>query len=111
MRVECVHASRLTEGDWQRCDAIRSEARGLSSPYFAAEFCRAVARCSPDLFIARIGGDGAGFFPFHRSRWSTGWPLGKGLSGYHGVIARDDLMIDPLALIKGCGLKTFDFNH
>jgi CelD/BcsL family acetyltransferase involved in cellulose biosynthesis len=113
MRFDCVRASRLTEDDWRTWDAIRSEAPGLSSPYFASEFCRVVAGCSADLFVARIGGSHgvAGFFPFHRSRWSTGWPLGKWLSDYHGIIAHDELVIDPIALLKGCGLKTFDFDH
>lgn len=113
MRLDCVLASQLTEGDWRTWDAIRGEAPGLSSPYFASEFCRAVARCSPDLFVARIYGRHGvvGFFPFHRSRWHTGWPLAKWLSDYHGVIAHDDLAIDPVALVKGCGLKTFDFDH
>jgi CelD/BcsL family acetyltransferase involved in cellulose biosynthesis len=113
MRFDCVLASQLTEGDWRTWDAIRGQAPGLSSPYFASEFCRAVAGCSPDLFVARIYGRHGvvGFFPFHRSRWHTGWPLAKWLSDYHGVIAHDDLVIDPIALVKGCRLKTFDFDH
>jgi CelD/BcsL family acetyltransferase involved in cellulose biosynthesis len=113
MRLDCVRASQLTERDWRAWDAIRGEAPGLSSPYFTSEFCRAVARCSPDLFVARIGGRHGvvGFFPFHQSRWRTGWPLAKWVSDYHGVVAHDDLLIDALALVKGCGLKTFDFDH
>jgi CelD/BcsL family acetyltransferase involved in cellulose biosynthesis len=113
MRLDCAPAANLTERDWQTWDAIRNDTPGLSSPYFASEFCRAVARCSPDLFVARISvsREVVGFFPFHRSRWSTGWPLAKWLSDYHGLIARDDLAIDLLDLVKGCGLKTFDFDH
>ena len=113
MRVDCAPAAQLTAGDWQAWDAIRRETPGLSSPYFAPEFCRAVASCSPDLFVARIRGATrvAGFFPFHRSRWRTGWPLARWLSDYQGVIARDDVAIDPTELLRGCGLKTFDFDH
>ncbi len=113
MRIDCAPAANLTKRDWQTWDAIRSDTPGLSSPYFASEFCRAVARCSPDLFVARmsVSHEVVGFFPFHRSRWSTGWPLAKWLSDYHGLVARDALAIDPIDLVKGCGLKTFDFDH
>ncbi len=111
MHIECAPAVRLVESDWRAWDAIRSRAPALSSPYFSSTFCRIVSECSSDLFVARIGDDRglAGFFPFHRSRWATGWPLAKGLSGYQGLIARQDASIDVVELLKGCRLSTFDF--
>jgi|HubBroStandDraft_6_1064221.scaffolds.fasta_scaffold293846_2 hypothetical protein len=65
MRLDCAPAADLTERDWQTWDAIRNGSPGLSSPYFASEFGRAVARCSPDLFVARISvsREVVGFFP------------------------------------------------
>jgi CelD/BcsL family acetyltransferase involved in cellulose biosynthesis len=113
MHVECLPATRVVETDWKAWDDIRRSAPALSSPYFSSAFCRVVSESSSDLFVARIS-DGqrlAGFFPFHRSRWATGWPLAKGLSGYQGVIGRQDFVMDVFSLLKQCKLKTFDFAH
>jgi CelD/BcsL family acetyltransferase involved in cellulose biosynthesis len=111
MYIECVPATRVVESDWRAWDAIRSQAPALSSPYFSSTFCRIVSESSSDLFVGRISDDRglAGFFPFHRSRWATGWPLAKGLSGYQGLIARQDASIDAVELLKCCRLRTFDF--
>src|ERR1700733_14199959 len=101
MLVECLPASRLVDADWRAWDAIRSSTSALSSPYFSSQFCRVVSECSSDLFVARISDrrGPAGFFPFHRSRWATGWPLAKSLSGYQGLIERESVAMDVVALL------------
>jgi CelD/BcsL family acetyltransferase involved in cellulose biosynthesis len=111
MRVECLPARRLVEADWSAWDDLQSRAPSLSSPYFSSAFCKVVAESSPDLFVACLsdGQGSAGFFPFHRSRWGTGWPLARSLSGYQGIIGREHLAIEVAGLLKCCALKTFDF--
>lgn len=62
--------------------------------------------------VLRAGaGEVVGFFPFQVSRTGVGRPVGGKLSDYHGVVVGRDVAWDPVALLKGCGLRSYAFNH
>ena len=113
MNVTVIPANRLTDeqvltwSTWQRGDAA------LDSPYFRPEFTRAVASVRGDVEVAVLeeGGKTAGFFPFQRGRWGIGRPAGGPMSDFQGVIARPGLAWSGEELIRGCGLRAWDFDH
>jgi CelD/BcsL family acetyltransferase involved in cellulose biosynthesis len=55
--------------------------------------------------------DGAGFFPFQVGGIGAGRPVGGKLSDYHGVIVAAEASWEPRALLRGCGLRSYAFNH
>lgn len=83
------------------------------SPYFRPEFTLAVADIRDDVRIAVVEApDGpAGFFPFQTSRLGSGRPVGGRLSDYHGLIAEPDLGLTARQLLRGCGLRSWSFDH
>jgi CelD/BcsL family acetyltransferase involved in cellulose biosynthesis len=113
MRIACQPAAALGRDDWARWQAIVDQTPALASPYFTAEFCRAVARWSPDLEVAtlREGAAVVGYFPFHRGRFGGGRPLAKWLSDCQGVVCGAGVRVDPRALMRACGLAAFEFDH
>jgi CelD/BcsL family acetyltransferase involved in cellulose biosynthesis len=116
MRIECRAASALGPGDWDRWQAIVDGSAALASPFFAARFCRAVARHSPDLEVAVLrapSGGVTGYFPFHRGRLGGGRPLAKGLSDYQGLVCGgdDSAAVDARELMRACRLAAFEFDH
>lgn len=97
----------------QRWRAIQASNRWLASPFFSPEFTSCVAQVRDDVEVAVLeqGGETVGFFPFQRRRGSTAVPAGFGVSDFHGVIADPGVRIDVDALLEGCGLRSFHFDH
>jgi CelD/BcsL family acetyltransferase involved in cellulose biosynthesis len=85
----------------------------LASPFFCPEFTAAVSAARSDVESAVIEEDGkiVGFFPFQRGSGGVGFPAGECLSDYHGVICAPGFVCEPAALLKACGLETWDFDH
>jgi CelD/BcsL family acetyltransferase involved in cellulose biosynthesis len=83
------------------------------SPYFRPEFARAVAAVRDDVEVAVLlqAGQTIGFFPFQRGKLNLGKPVGGKLSDYHGPLVRQDVEVDPQALLAACRLASFDFDH
>jgi len=113
MEIERRAASALGRDDWDRWQAIVDGAPALASPFFAAGFCRIVARHSPDLEVAvlRRRGEVVGYFPFHRGRLDGGRPLAKSLSDCHGVVSAPGVAVDARTLMRACRLAAFEFDH
>jgi CelD/BcsL family acetyltransferase involved in cellulose biosynthesis len=113
MKITVLPVNRLTDRHlaawdrWQRMD------RAIDSPFFRPEFTQAVAAIRSDVSVAVLeeGGELAGFFPFQRGRWRTGKPVGGRLSDFQGLVARPGLNWCADALIRGCGLSAWDFDH
>jgi CelD/BcsL family acetyltransferase involved in cellulose biosynthesis len=87
--------------------------RALDSAYFRPEFTQAVASVRGDVEVAvcREGGEPVGFFPYQRSRRNIGKPVSGRLSDFQGVIAVADTCFDVRALIEGCRLSNWSFDH
>ena len=69
------------------------------------------ARDDARVALLECDGETIGFFPFHRLKGAIGKPIGGPISDYQGPILKPGILIDPIALLKACKLKSYDFNH
>lgn len=108
-----VRATEMTAEQIARWSALQQADPSLGSPFFHPEFTMAVAEVRDDVYVGmiedRLGA--AGFFPFQRGRHAFGAPVGDQRSNYHGVICRSNVTWDAIALLRGCGLRVWDFHH
>jgi CelD/BcsL family acetyltransferase involved in cellulose biosynthesis len=113
MRIRTVLFKNLSTEELASWRAIQRAEPQLASPYFHPQFTAAVAAVRDDIEVAVLADNGRaiGFFPFQRSRWNTGEPVGGGLSDFHGLIAPSTLAVDPLHLLRCCRLKAWRFDH
>lgn len=112
MNVALLRAAELgwqEVAEWRRI--VESEPE-LVSPFFRPEFSQAVAAVRPDVFVAQVEANGErGYFPHQRTRLGFGLPVGGGRSNYQGLVASPRLEIEGAALVRGCGLLTYRFDH
>jgi CelD/BcsL family acetyltransferase involved in cellulose biosynthesis len=103
----------LSEADWSLWNEMQAGNPSLDSPYFLADFVRAVADVRRDVQVTviRERGETVGFFPFQRGKLNLGKPVGGKLSDYHGVLSRNDLSFDVEHLLRASGLASWDFDH
>jgi CelD/BcsL family acetyltransferase involved in cellulose biosynthesis len=113
MRITVLPAARLTPAQCEAWARLQEADAALASPYFRPEFTLAVAAVRADVEVAVLEDDGApvGFFPFQRARWNVGKPVGGRMSDFQGVVARPGLELTADELIRGCGLRGWDFDH
>lgn len=114
MPHEILRPGALTAELAAQWDALLDQDEDFGSPFFAHEFTRAVGRHRDDLYIAVLRDAGAvtGFLPFHRKAGGCAAPVGGQICDYQGVIGT---VAQPgprgEALLRGCGLSAYDFNH
>jgi CelD/BcsL family acetyltransferase involved in cellulose biosynthesis len=101
-------AAELGAPESERWERIRRGSPALAGPFFDLEFTRAVGAVRRDV---RVGVTDWGFFPFQASRLGAGRPVGLKLSDHHGVVAAPDAAWDARELLRGCGLRSYAFNH
>ncbi|MGF1607969.1 MAG: GNAT family N-acetyltransferase [Kiloniellales bacterium] len=113
MKQNVIQARELGEAELARWSEIQDGNPELASPYFCAQFTRAVGRVKDDAFVGILeeGNRIVGFFPFQLRGRRIGKPIGWPLSDYQGVIAPPGESWDPGVLLAGCGLDVFDFDH
>jgi len=111
--VRVVPAGSLSTRELARWSEIQRTVPSLASPFFAPEFTSIVAAARDDVSVAVLEVDQRveGFFPFQRGRLGMGLPVGSILSDYHGVVLPDETNLDARALIRSCGLTTWEFHH
>jgi len=110
MRVVISPANELPEKLATRWAEIQENNPGLASPFFRPEFTQAVARVREDVFVAAVD-DGAAFFPYQRSSFGLGRPVGGTMSDYHGLIAPPAYKCDMVELLRACRLQRWTFDH
>jgi CelD/BcsL family acetyltransferase involved in cellulose biosynthesis len=113
LRVDVVRPHELT-GDlvesWRR---ILQNGVQQNNPFLHPEFTRAVAAVRNDVEVAvlRHGAAPVGFFPFQRSAWNIGKPVGGRLSNYQGLVVEKEVEWSALELVRGAGLSTWAFDQ
>lgn len=92
---------------------FQSADHSVDSPFFRPEFAQAVSaeRKQAEVAILEHEGQCIGFFPFQRSRGNIGLPLGGRLSDFQGVVTRPGITLDPVQLVRQCGLLAWHFDH
>lgn len=95
---------------WRRL--CESDAR-LSNPFLHPAFTFAVAAVRNDVEVAVLEESGlpVGFFPFQRSAWNIGNPVGGRLSGYQAFVVADGIKWSATELIEGCKLSSWQFEQ
>jgi CelD/BcsL family acetyltransferase involved in cellulose biosynthesis len=113
LEVGVIPAGELTSEQSERWTLIQEAEPTLANPFFRPEFTRIVAEVRDDAWVCVLteAGEARGFFPFQRGRLPAGIPIGGGRSNYQGVIAERALEWDVPALLRGCGLRVYDFDH
>lgn len=113
MKISVVRPLDLGEGEVRRWREIQRADPLLGNPFLAPEFTQGVGgfRDSVRVAVVEDGPDVAAFFPFERNAAGVGHPVGFGLTDLQGIVAVPDLDLDAKALLRACGLGTWDFDH
>lgn len=113
MKITVCAAQNLSEKQLRAWAALQQADPSLDNPFFRPEFTLAVAALRHNIEVAVIENAHSpdGFFPFERTGKSVGRPVAGIMSDLHGVIMRPGLALDPLKLIRACGLTTWHFDH
>jgi CelD/BcsL family acetyltransferase involved in cellulose biosynthesis len=113
-----VKISEIRPGELGRAELTRwRELQGgdpvLQNPFLAPEFTLAVDRARRSCYVAVLedGGGTVGFFPYERRALGVGKAIGAGVSDCQGLIHAAELEWDPQALLRGCGLAVWEFDH
>lgn len=113
MKTTTLPCHRLSPEHIAAWSRIQASDPAFDSPYFRPEFTQAVAEVRDDVEVAVLekNGEPVGFLPFQRTAWNVGKPVGGRMSDFQGVICGKGLQWNADALIRGCGLSTWDFDH
>ena len=91
------------------------DAAAVPTPYLSPEFADLVEDLRGGVRVALLYRRGettpAGFFPFQTDGGRAGRPVAGRLNDFHGLLAPDDLLVDPARLLKACGLRVWRFDH
>jgi CelD/BcsL family acetyltransferase involved in cellulose biosynthesis len=112
-RVQVIPGQALDSAlldDWR---AVQQSNPALQNPCFAPEFTQAVATARNDVEVGIVEEHGKviAIFPFQRKAGGRAIPVGGIVSDYQGLICRPDFSCDPRALLKACGLISWDFDR
>ncbi|GIF13743.1 GNAT family N-acetyltransferase [Actinoplanes teichomyceticus] len=113
MKISVVRPDELGPGELAAWRQFQQGQPQLQNPFLAPEFTLAVARHRPAARVAVLQDTGglAGFFPYEVRNRVIGVPIGAGITDCQGLIHRDGLDWDPLALLKACRLPVWEFDH
>lgn len=113
MRVEAVPARGLPSELIARWSEIARSNEELASPFLRPELTLAVAavRDNVEVGVIREGNSIVGFLPFERVQGCVARPVGNRLSDCQAVIASPELPWVVPELMKGCGLRAWEFDH
>jgi CelD/BcsL family acetyltransferase involved in cellulose biosynthesis len=113
VKVEVARPGDLGPPEISRWMEIQAAHPALASPFLSPHFAMVVGRARPGARVA-IASDSTGiigFLPYERRRLGFGTALAQGLSDIQAVIAPPTAEIDLGALLRGCGLRVWEFDH
>jgi CelD/BcsL family acetyltransferase involved in cellulose biosynthesis len=113
MKVSAVRAAELSSGDRAHWAALLAGNRRLDSPFFRPEFAEAVGSIQPraEVGVIEDGSKVVGYFPYERHSFGIGKPIATYLSDFQGLVGAVELNVDAEALLAGCRLNAWDFDH
>lgn len=113
MTIDLVRPLDLTQDDIAAWTRLQGEGP-LASPFLSPHWARAVARVKgPDAERARVaivreGGEAKGFMAARVGR-VTAIPVGAPMCDYQGLVAANDLAVEPRRLVTAMGVQRMDF--
>ena len=113
LRVEVVRPRDLGEVEFAKWGRIQMEGGELDSPFLSSQFTRAVAEVRDKTRVAVLSEEGGtvAYFPFEHGSRGRSSALGMGLSDVQGIIAPATIDLDFPAVMVGCGIRLFSFDH
>jgi CelD/BcsL family acetyltransferase involved in cellulose biosynthesis len=101
----------IRELDWWR--EICARRPDFDNPFLTPGFTLAVGRARPAARVAVVeeGGRIVALFPFERRPLGLAVPIGAGLSDCQAIICEPDARLDIGALLAGCGIAAWRFDH
>jgi CelD/BcsL family acetyltransferase involved in cellulose biosynthesis len=113
MRVTLALPHELGQAEVSRWRALQEADTAFDNPFLSPEFTLTVGKLRDVVRVAVIhdGPDIVGFFPFERHPLGIGKPVAAGLTDAQGLVHARGVRIDPLRLIKACGLSVYEFDH
>ncbi|AQZ69356.1 unnamed protein product [[Actinomadura] parvosata subsp. kistnae] len=113
MHVTLALPRELGEAEVSRWRALQEADTAFDNPFLSPEFTLTVGELRDLVRVAVIhdGPDIVGFFPFERHPLGIGKPVAAGLTDAQGLVHLKDARIDPLWLLKECGLAVYEFDH
>jgi len=113
MNITPIPAGRMTPAHVLAWSRLQRADAAVDSPFLRPEFTQAVASVREGVEVAVLEEDGepVGFFPFQRTRWNLGKPVGGPLNDCQGIVARKGLAWTAEELIRGCGLAAWEFTN
>ncbi|MEV5892180.1 GNAT family N-acetyltransferase [Nonomuraea fuscirosea] len=113
MRITLALPRELGPTEVTRWRALQEAHAAFDNPFLSPEFTLTVGELRDDVRVAVIhdGQEIVGFFPFERHPLGIGKPVASGLTDAQGLVHAKDVRIDPVRLIKACGLSVYEFDH
>jgi CelD/BcsL family acetyltransferase involved in cellulose biosynthesis len=101
----------MTEAEEALFCAFREANSDLASPYFSADFLKAIAPHTPGSMLARFhdGQEIVGFFAYQK-RGQSLQPAGAPLADYHAAVMKAGYAPDWSRLLAAAGAKRLEFN-
>lgn len=113
LHVDVVRSGELGEVEIACWNRIQTENAELDSPFLSPQFTRALADARDGTRVAVLSEEAGpvAFFPFEHGSRGRGSALGMGLSDVQGVVAPATMDLDFRAVMVGCGVRLFSFDH
>jgi CelD/BcsL family acetyltransferase involved in cellulose biosynthesis len=113
MRISRVRPGQLGPAELTRWRELQGGDPSLQNPFLAPEFTLAVDRARKRCFTAVLEDSRGivGFLPHERRALGVGTAIGAGVSDCQGLIHAAGLEWDPQALLRGCQLAVWEFDH
>lgn len=113
MRVTLALPRELGQPEVNRWRALQAADAAFDNPFLSPEFTLTVGELRDVVRVAVIydGQEIVGFFPFERHPLGIGKPVAAGLTDAQGLVYAKGAEIDPLRLIRECGLSVYEFDH
>jgi CelD/BcsL family acetyltransferase involved in cellulose biosynthesis len=113
VKYESIRGERLTPDLVQRWREIQAADTSFQSPFLTPDWTQLVASIRTDVEVAVLeeAGEVVGFFPFQRTPWNKGRPVGGHMCDVQAVIATSDAHWDAADLVRACRLRAWDFHH
>ncbi|HOC17643.1 MAG TPA: GNAT family N-acetyltransferase [Vicinamibacterales bacterium] len=113
MQIRVMHPSELEPRHLDAWRGLQSDHPSLDRPFFSPEYTQILGEVRPEVEVAVLerGGEPVGFFPFQRVSPLVGRAPGLRLCDFQGLVAPPDLEIDPIVLMRACGLQAWHFDH
>jgi len=109
--VSIASLDGMTEAEEALFCAFREANSDLASPYFSADFLKAIAPHTPGSMLARFhdGQEIVGFFAYQK-RGQSLQPAGAPLADYHAAVMKAGYAPDWSRLLAAAGAKRLEFN-